>query len=502
MTIEEFLRMLLRNALLLIITLGIGLAAGFGYSYTIAPTYQASAKGFVKDATGAGEDGEDQKYSQAQFYLPLFNTRAVGEAIQEKTGIAADPDTLSGTLTASIDPNAPILTVIATANTPEDARAIANASVEAVSDEAGKLNSGYRNGLAMYETSTGSQQIGPNRKLYAAAGAALGLALGMLLAWLRNRNDSRVRTVDDIRSAVAVPALGVLPEAKDFTRKKDGLQPEPTTFQSREALRKLRTNLQFVDVDNPPRSVVVTSSAPAEGKSTVSVNLSRVMARSGRPTLLIDADLRRPVVAKELGLDGSVGLSQLLAGTVALDDVIQEVPGSSLLVLPAGKIPPNPSELLGSRRMRDLIHELSREHFVVLDAPPVLAVTDAQLLSRHTDGAILVAVPGRTRVEGLTRAVEAIRHVAGNVLGVVMNRASSGRLNRIAYGDAEYGYSSYGYGSYSKKYGYESHAEQDTLEESPLVPDVPESSADTDGSHAAGRRSGRRAASTDEDSAQ
>ncbi|NOJ99423.1 CpsD/CapB family tyrosine-protein kinase, partial [Corallococcus coralloides] len=159
----------------------------------------------------------------------------------------------------------------------------------------------------------------------------------------------------------------------------------------REALRKLRTNLRFVDVDNPPRSIVITSSAPAEGKSVVSANLARVIAGTGQPTLLIDADLRRPQVAKEFGIDGGVGLSQLLAGAVSLDDVIHEVPGSLLSVLPAGQIPPNPSELLGSRRMQDMIRELGRHYFVVIDAPPVLAVTDAQLLTRHADGAVLVA---------------------------------------------------------------------------------------------------------------
>ena len=186
----------------------------------------------------------------------------------------------------------------------------------------------------------------------------------------------------------------------------------------------------------------------------MAANLARVMARAGQRTLLIDADLRRPVEAAQFGVDGSLGLSQLLAGTVSIHDVIQADPRSKLSLIPAGEVPPNPSELLGSRRMHELVTELSREYFVIIDAPPVLAVTDAQLLARHTDGAIIVAVPGRTRVEGISRAVESIRAVGGAVYGAVMNRASGNRLTRLAYGDAEYGYSAYGYVSKDYSYGY------------------------------------------------
>lgn len=456
MTIEDFLRLLLRNAVLLIVLTVLGAAAGFGFSYTKAPVYQASALGFVRGATGAGTDplSDQNQYSKAQFYLPLFQTRAVGQTIVDELGMEASPDAVAGSLSTSLDPNAPIITVTASAGSPEDASAIANASIAAVAAEAEMLEPGNGDRLVPYQTAiTPGAPSSPDREKYLAAGAAAGLLAAMALAVLRSRNDSRLRTVDQLTEQLHVPVLGVLPDMKDFARAKSGVLPEPKTFQSREALRKLRTNLRFVDVDNPPHSLVITSSAPAEGKSVIAANLARVIAGTGQPTLLIDGDLRRPQVAKEFDLDGSVGLSQLLAGTVSLDDVIQEVPGTLLSVLPSGQIPPNPSELLGSRRMHDMIRELSRHYFVVIDAPPVLAVTDAQLLTRHADGAVLVAVAGRTRVEGLSRAVEAIEKVAGTVFGVVLNRASTSRLKRIAYGDAEYGYSSYDYGSTRYAYG-------------------------------------------------
>lgn len=472
MTIEDFLRLLLRNALLLIIVTVLGAAAGYGYSYTKTPVYSAKALGYVATAVKTDESGnpqpagvnapaggEDAKYGTAQTFLPLFNTRAVGQSIVDKLGMKESPDAVAGGLTATIDPNAPIITVEARATTPQAAMEIANASIEAVNTEGKFLQTGSRQSkeapmtLIQYQTAEGEGvPVAPDRIKFAAIGGGAGLLLGLAIAWLRNRNDSRVRTVDDIKSKTPVTALGVLPDGKDFARKKDGLLPEPTLFHSKEALRKLRTNLRFANVDNPPRSIVVSSSAPGEGKSTVSGNLARVIAKSGQPVVLIDADLRRPVVAKEFGVDSSVGLSQLIAGTVSIEDVLSQSKTRNLFIIAAGQIPPNPSELLGSQRMRDIVRTLAKDYFVIVDAPPILAVTDAVLVSRHTDGAILVAVPGRTRVEGLSRAIESIRTVKGTVLGVVMNRASTSRINRLAYGDAEYGYSSYGYSAYQTTY--------------------------------------------------
>lgn len=478
MTIEDFLRLLLRNLLLLILGTVLGAAAGFGISFTQKPVYAATALGYVSASTQMDDEGNpiaaasgnmQYQYSKAQSYLPLFNTRAVGDRIVEEMGLEISSDAVAGSLTATLDPNAPIITVTALAGSPQAASDIANAAVQATAEEARELEGGEAAGVQLvpYQTAlTPGAPVSPDRQKYLLAGAAAGLLLALGIAWLRDRNDNRLRSADDIKVDPKVTLLGVLPDLKEMARPKDGVLPDPTTFHAREALRKLRTNLRFVDVDNPPRSIVVTSSAPGEGKSTVAGNLARVMARAGHRTLLIDADLRRPVVATEFDIDGSVGLSQLLAGSVRLDEVIQEIPKTRLSVLPAGQIPPNPSELLGSRRMNELISQLTKSYFVILDAPPVLAVTDAQLLARQADGAIVVAVPNKTRVEPVTRAIQSIRDVNAKVYGLVLNRASTSRLTRLAYGDSEY--SSYGYGAYgyaSKKgYGYDNLIEDDGIE--------------------------------------
>ncbi|MGP9603784.1 polysaccharide biosynthesis tyrosine autokinase [Brachybacterium sp. AOP42-E1-35] len=479
MTIEDFLRLLLRNLLLLVVITVIGAAAGFGFSYTKPEVYSASALGYVSASAQTDEAGNpiqqasgnmQFQYSKAQSYLPLFNTRAVGQTIVDELGLSSNPDAVAGSLQTQLDPNAPIITVSATAGSPEEASAIANAAVEATAAEAHALETGGNEDAAVSVQLTTYQNavvpgapVSPDRNRYLAAGAAAGLLIALGVAWLRDRNDSRIRTADDITEALDLPVLGTLPEAKEMIRAKDGTLPEPKAFGAREAIRKLRTNLRYVDVDEPPRSIVVTSSTPGEGKSVVAANLARVMARAGQPTLLIDADLRRPMVADQFGVDGAIGLSQLLAASVSLEDAAQHSSVAKLTLLPAGQVPPNPSELLGSRRMKELITELSREYFVIIDAPPVLAVTDAQLLARHADGAILIGVPGKSRMIGLTRSVEAIRGIGAKVYGVVLNRASASRFTRLAYGDAEYGYAAYGTYGYGAATGYDDGA---------LVPDA------------------------------
>lgn len=465
-TIEDFLRLLLRNALLLIAVTVLGAAAGFGISFLRPAVYSASALGYVSASAQTDEQGNpisqasgnmDFQYAKAQSYLPLFRTRAVGERVVEELGLSQSPDAVAGSLQTTLDPNAPIITVTAFASTPEEASRIADAAVTATAAEALELETGGQGGsnvsvaLVPYQTAlVPGAPISPDRTLYLAAGAASGLLLALGIAWVRDRNDTRLRTADDLAAITDAPLLGTLPDDKDLGRAKDGRLHDPSGFAAREAVRKLRTNLRYVDVDAPPRSIVVTSSAPGEGKSTVAANLARVMARAGQPTLLVDADLRRPMVADEFGIDGAVGLSQVLAGAVSLEDATQPSGTRGLSLLPAGQVPPNPSELLGSRRMHELVEELSRRFFVIVDAPPVLAVTDAQLLARHADGAIVVAVAGRTRSIGLSRSIESIRGVDAKVYGVVFNRASSSRFTRLAYGDAEYGYGGGGY----ERYGY------------------------------------------------
>jgi len=183
----------------------------------------------------------------------------------------------------------------------------------------------------------------------------------------------------------------------------------------------LRTNLQFVQVDGPLRSLVMTSSVPREGKSTTTCNLAITLSQAGLRVCLVEADLRRPRAADYLGMIGAVGLTDVLIGRVALEDAVQTWGQGMLDVLPSGPLPPNPSELLSSRAMTELMTTLhERYDLVLIDAPPLLPVTDAAILSTVADGAVLCVHAGKTRRDQLEQAAGALRSVDAKVLGVVL----------------------------------------------------------------------------------
>lgn len=190
-----------------------------------------------------------------------------------------------------------------------------------------------------------------------------------------------------------------------------------------EAFRTLRTNIQFSSLDDEIRTLVVTSTQPGEGKSTVISNLGITMAQSGKKVLLMDCDLRKPTVHKKLGISNQDGLTTLLAREKKLEEVAQATDINNFYVLTSGPIPPNPAELLGSKKMKNFINELHGYFdFILLDAPPVLAVTDAQVLSTYCDGVVFVASYGQAEKQAVVRAKELIDKVGGKILGVVINK--------------------------------------------------------------------------------
>jgi capsular exopolysaccharide synthesis family protein len=197
--------------------------------------------------------------------------------------------------------------------------------------------------------------------------------------------------------------------------------------QSSEALRKLRTNLRFMNVDEPPKVIVVTSPKPGDGKSTISANLAAAIAISGQRTVLVDADLRRPTLGTSFGLVDSAGLTDVLTGVVHVQDVLQRVAEHpNLALLSSGSLPPNPSELLGSNAMRNVLREMSEVATVIIDAPPLLPVTDAAILTAVADGAFIVVSAGSTLDTDLAACLDQLEAVNGRALGVIFNRVKRG----------------------------------------------------------------------------
>lgn len=190
-----------------------------------------------------------------------------------------------------------------------------------------------------------------------------------------------------------------------------------------EAYRTLRTNIQFSSLDKEVKTILITSSGPSEGKSTVVSNLAITIAQSGKKVVLIDCDFRKPTVHKKFGLPNSDGLTNMLAQDKKLEECLRTASIPNLYILTSGPTPPNPAELLGTKKLASILNNL-REIFdiVLIDAPPVLAVTDAQILSTQSDGVILVASYGQAEKDAVVNAKESIEKVGGKILGVVLNK--------------------------------------------------------------------------------
>lgn len=277
----------------------------------------------------------------------------------------------------------------------------------------------------------------PRRNVLAAL--ALGLALGVALAFVRDHLDDSVKGRDDVEGATpGTWVLALVPKVAGWRDRRAARVvslDEPRSVAA-EAYRTLRTSLQFIGLERRVEVVQVTSPSPCEGKTTTLANLGVAFASAGLRTVLVDADLRRPRLHEFFGVDNRAGLTSLLAGAAPLAEAVSPVAGQPFLaVLPSGPIPPNPSELLASGRMADVLDEVRRESDIVLvDSPPVLAVTDALVLGGLVDGVVVVATASLTTRLGLRRAVEQLTQVGAPVLGTVVNGAAA------QGGDGGYGY--------------------------------------------------------------
>jgi len=268
--------------------------------------------------------------------------------------------------------------------------------------------------------------IGPRTMQNVLLAATVGLILAVGAAFLLEYLDDTIKTPDDIQQALGLFTMGAITRISG-DRIEDKLV---TTAHPRspiaEAYRALRTNLQFFAVDKPLKTLLVTSANPIEGKSLTAANLGVVMAQAGMSVILVDSDLRRPVLHRVFQLTKEEGLTNaLLQGISVSDGYLQATEVENLRVMTSGPVPPNPSELLASERMSGLIEHLKKQADVLLfDSPPCLAVTDAAVLSSQVDGVLLVVDAGVCRRELAVRAVDGLSKIGGNILGAVLNKLS------------------------------------------------------------------------------
>lgn len=297
--------------------------------------------------------------------------------------------------------------------------------------------------------------ISPSMPRNIAAAALISLLIGLGIAFLLDLLDRTVKTADQVEALLGAPVLGVIPIVSGGTH--DRANQEETKNRdlhifhnpacpAAECCRAIRTNILFADTDKRMKTLTISSPRPREGKSTTTIYLGTTMAQSGQRVLIVDADLRRPRLHKAMNVSRERGLTTVLLGEATLDEAIKstEVPG--LFVLPAGPQPPNPAELLLTDRFKKLLEQLE-ERFdrILLDSPPLLAVSDPVVLSRLSDGVLLVLQSGKTRIDDALIGVRSLRGVDAPILGVVLNDINL-EDRRYGYGSKYYGYGTYGYG--------------------------------------------------------
>lgn len=483
MTLLDIVRLLRRRWSTLVVGTLLGALLGAGYSFLQPTEYSASATGYIVSGAANYSSGDPLKtQSIAESYLPLANTKAVRQRIAAL--LKNDPSgARGGAIRASMVSKTNVVVVSAKGSSPQQAQAVANAGVRALGEEINRLESlnpsaasvgpdgkledipttsRPRIALVAFEPADlPSRPTSPDWSRNILFGLSLGLGLALVWVFVRKVLDARARVGDEVEELAGASVLGVIPQSSELGKQRKKGKDASAMGIAAEAMRTLRTNLRFVKVDAPPKAMVITSANAGEGKSTVAANLARVLAESGQATVLVDADLRRPMQATAFGRDGKVGLTQVLAGQVRLADSLQTTDTKGLMLLPAGRIPPNPSELLGSRHMADLIKTLSQRYTVIIDAPPVLPVTDAGLLSAESDGALLVVRVGRTYKDQVALSAKMLRKAGGEVLGTVMNGASKRELGEVMYGHTGYGASAYDQYNSELKKGRTRSAEDD-----------------------------------------
>lgn len=490
-TPRDVLRALRDHWALLASSTLVGILVAALWTLTQPQTYQSQASAVVtagvNENLGVALTADNLAKSKAAQYQELAKSRTVAEGAVERAGLDISPDAALGSVTVAVPPDTAEVRLSIVQDSPETAQALADAWVSSLAQEVSNIENQQMPGVAdaeevtaqsvikvlpLVEASKPSTPHSPNGRLALALGALSGLVLGLALTALRSVNDRRIKSSAALEEDFGLTVLGTIPVmSRKSTKAKKGrvkrgskadragratlrdgrvrnadASDTAVTFHFAESFKELRTNLQFIRPDNPPRIIVITSALPAEGKSTVAANTAITLAESGIPTVLVDADLRRPTVAGSFHVEGSVGLTNTVIGNAEVWDVLQPVPDvGDLKVLASGPVPPNPSEILASARLESVLRSIAEDHVVIVDAPPLLPVTDAAILAAKYDGCVLVVTAGQTTRDELAKALGNLAKVNGTVLGAVLNRVPTTGPEASYYGF--YGKSYYAYTS-------------------------------------------------------
>jgi capsular exopolysaccharide synthesis family protein len=405
-------------------------AVALAYSMLQKPVYKSTATLYVTSGNEASAQtayqGSLASQQRVMSYVKLVDSDGVVAPVIGPGGVPLSLGEARAALSASTTPETVLLNISAQNTDRSTAADLANAVAESMTTYVERLETpaGGRIPLAKLTVITPAGEsdspISPKTERNTALGLVIGLLAGLVVVFGRDRYNNKVRNEEELAEVTDAPVLAAVPS--DELLKKQGL----INFGSgatlaAEAYRKLRTNLSFTSVDNPSRRIVVTSALAAEGKTTTAMNLAAALAETGKRVVLVDADLRRPQVYHRTGGMGDIGLTNYLKGDGSMADLLQPSEVSGLQILASGPQPPNPAELLGSKKAGQGIENLSAMFdYVIIDSPPLLPVTDAAVLAQWADGVVLVARANQSRIPDVAACIEQLEAVQAKLIGVVL----------------------------------------------------------------------------------
>ena len=459
MKLGDYRRAIRRGWWMVVVSLILAVGATGLINASMTPTYATSMTFFITTPADGGTavayQGGLFSQQRVKSYVDLLTGDRLARRVAENQDLGLTAAAIEARISAKAVAETVLLHTTVTDQQPRRSLAIANGVADQFKLLVEELETplGEQVSAVRVEVIAGPRlaptPVSPRPTRNMVLAVLLGLLVGGALATLREFLDTTVKTTEALTRAVNAPLLATIP-LDPAAAQTPVIMDDGKSVARGEALRQLRTNLRVVDVDKPVVSVAITSAVPGEGKSSTAVNLAIVLADSGRRTLLIDADLRRPRIAEYLGIEGAVGLTDVLVGPASFADVAQQWGHAGLHVLPSGFIPPNPSELLGSRQMKELLDQLrDRYDIIVVDVPPLLPVTDAAVVAGRVDGCILVTRCGKTTRGQAESAATALCAVDARLLGCVLNMVPSRGSGNGGY---DYGYQ-YGYNAHRLRAG-------------------------------------------------
>ena len=404
MTVQDFAQILRTRWKIIFGTVVIAVLGALAYSLLATPQYEASTRLFVStpsDGTNSQtNDGGLFAQRRVLSYTQLLMGGVLAQRTIDKLGLSMGAAELQREVTAVAPTDSVLIDVTVLDQSPSRARDIANT----LSDEFVVMAAGLETPdlgvrpnarvIVQQRASIPDGPVAPTKARNLAIGVALGALTGLFIAIIRHRLDDRITSSESLEKITGVGLIADIP--LDAQRRKEPLiafgSDRPTIA---DAFRELRINLQFLEVGDGPRVLLVASSMPDEGRTTTAINLSLALAEADYTVVLVEGDLRHPRIASSFGLDGQVGLATVLSGQAALDEALQETRFPRLTAITSGGVPPNPTELLGSQTARDVLIALSSQFdYVIVDSPPLL-VKDAAILAGRTQGVVII--PGSVR---------------------------------------------------------------------------------------------------------